>query len=93
MAGKADIVDQLANDVEGMTKKQAGEAFDAVFQHISNALADEDRVQVPGFGTFSVSFRKERQGLNPQTKQPITIPASKSVRFKPGKQLKDSVNG
>ncbi len=92
MAGKADIVEHLANNVEGMTKKLAGEAAEAVFDCISKALAGGERVQIPGFGSFQISFRQERQGRNPKTKEPITIPASKSVRFKPGKALKDSVN-
>ncbi len=92
MAGKADLSDHLAGHIEGMTKKQAGEAIDAVFGYIQDALAKEERVQIPGFGTFSVSHRKARQGLNPHTKEPMQIPASNSVKFKPGKQLKDSVN-
>lgn len=92
MAGKADIIEHLATNLDGVTKKLAGEAIDAVFDHIRDCLADGDKVQIPGFGTFQVSERKERQGLNPQTKQRMTIPASKSVRFKPGKQLKDAVN-
>lgn len=92
MAGKADIVDHLVNNLEGVTKKQAGELVDSVFDYIAGALAHGDRVQVPGFGTFQISDRAARQGLNPKTKQRITIPASKGVRFKPGKALKDSVN-
>ncbi|HEX9735655.1 MAG TPA: HU family DNA-binding protein [Thermoanaerobaculia bacterium] len=92
MAGKVDIVDQVVNHVEGVTKKQAGEIVDAVFDYIGAALVRGDRVQVPGFGTFQISDRSERQGLNPKTKEPITIPASKGVRFKPGKALKDAVN-
>lgn len=92
MAGKNDIIDHLANNCEGLTKKQAGEAFDATFSYLSECLKEGDRVQIPGFGIFSITERKERKGRNPQTKQEITIPASKSVRFKPGKALKDSVN-
>ena len=93
MAGKNDIIDHLADTCEGLTKKLAGEVFDELFSNISDALADGDRVQIPGFGTFVISERKERQGRNPQTNETITIPASKSVRFKPGKNLKDQVNG
>ena len=92
MAGKADMIDHLVGNLEGMTKKLAGEAVEAIFDHIASSLASGERVQVPGFGTFVVTARKERQGLNPQTKEPMTIPASNSVRFKPGKALKDSVN-
>ncbi len=92
MAGKADIVDNLADSVDGLTKKAAGEAFDAIFGHIQETLAGGDKVQIAGFGTFQVSHRAARKGRNPKTKEPIQIPASKSVRFKPGKQLKDAVN-
>ena len=93
MAGKADIVDHLANTVDGLTKKQAGEAFDAVFDCISSALADGDRVQIAGFGTFQSSKRAARQGRNPKTGATMTIPASTNVKFKAGKNLKDSVSG
>ena len=92
MAGKADLIEHLAGNLDGVTKKAAGEAIDAVFGYIQDTLAGGDRVQIPSFGTFTVSHRKARQGLNPHTKEPMHIPASKSVRFKPGKQLKDAVN-
>lgn len=91
--GKADIVEHLANTVEGLTKKQATEIFEETFQSISGSLADGERVQIPGFGTFSISERAERQGRNPKTGEAMTIAASKNVRFKAGKQLKDAVNG
>ncbi|MCG8460914.1 MAG: HU family DNA-binding protein [Holophagales bacterium] len=92
MAGKADIIDHIANQVEGLTKKQAGDALEAVFVFISSELQDGGKVQIAGFGTFQLSERGERQGRNPRTGESITIPASKSVRFKPGKNLKDAVN-
>ncbi|MEM7349941.1 MAG: HU family DNA-binding protein [Acidobacteriota bacterium] len=92
MANKNDLIEHLAGNLEGVTKKLAGEALDAVFGHIEEKLADGEKVQIPGFGTFVVSARKERQGRNPQTNKPMTIPASNSVRFKPGKGLKDAVN-
>jgi len=92
MAGKADLVDAIAQSVDGITKKQAGEAFDAIFDSITDYLEDGDRVQVPSFGTFSITERAERQGRNPATGATITIPASKNVRFKAGKDLKEAVN-
>lgn len=91
MAGKADIVDHLANSFESLTKKQANEIFDAIFESISKQLKAGERVQIAGFGTFTVSTRAERQGRNPKTKEAITIAASKNVRFKVGKQLKDTL--
>ncbi len=92
MAGKADIVDHLVNEVEGITKRVAGDATEAVFDFISQELAKEGKVQIPGFGTFSVSFRAARKGRNPQTGKPLDIPASKGAKFKAGKGLKDAVN-
>lgn len=93
MAGKADIVDYVANNVDGINKKQAGEALEAVFASITQHLQDGDRVQVSGFGSFVVSERAERQGRNPATGESITIPASKNARFKPAKDLKEALNG
>ena len=92
MATKADLVEDLANKLEGVTKKLAGEAIEGIFESIAGRLSAGERVQVPGFGTFQVSARAERQGRNPKTKEPMTIPASNSVRFKPGKNLKEAVN-
>lgn len=92
MAGKSDIVDHVVGSVEGLTKKQAGEALEAVFGYISEQLAGDERVQIAGFGTFSVSERAERQGRNPQTGEAMTIKASKNARFKAGKALKDALN-
>lgn len=92
MASKADIVEHVANSVDGMTKKAAGEAIEAAVEAISKALRKGDRVQIPGFGSFSVSKRAARKGRNPATGAAITIKASKNVRFKAGKELKDSLN-
>lgn len=93
MAGKADLVNGIVDRVEGITRRQAAEAFDAVFDAIVNALrsGDGSNVKVPGFGSFSVAERKARKGRNPATGESINIKASKTVRFKAGKELKDSI--
>ncbi|HSM51884.1 MAG TPA: HU family DNA-binding protein [Thermoanaerobaculia bacterium] len=91
MAGKADIVDYVSEQVDGLTKKQAGEAFEAVLAAMVAHLKKGERVQLPGFGSFAVSARKARKGRNPATGATITIKASKSVRFKVGKELKEAV--
>jgi DNA-binding protein HU-beta len=93
MAGKADIVDYIADNVEGISKKQANQAFESMIEVIGMHLEKGDRVQVPGLGSFSVSSRAARTGRNPKTGESIPIAASKNVRFKAGKDLKDSVNG
>lgn len=92
MAGKADIVDSIADHVEGLTKKQAAEAFEAVFSTITGHLEKGERVQLPGFGSFSVSHRAARTGRNPKTGETIKIKASKAAKFKMGKELKETLN-
>jgi DNA-binding protein HU-beta len=91
MAGKADIVDEIANKT-GVSKKQAADAFEVIINSITKSLKKGERVQLPGFGSFSVSRRDARQGRNPATGETIQIKASKSVRFKMGKDLKDTLN-
>ena len=91
MAGKAEIVDAIANDA-GMTKASATQALDAVVNYLQQALKKGLRVGVPGLGIFSVADRKARAGINPQTKEPIRIAAAKAVRFRPGKDLKELLN-
>lgn len=93
MAGKADIVDFVADNVEGITKKQAVSAVEEVVNAINTHLERGERVQVPGLGSFSVSSRAARTGRNPKTGATIKIKASKNVRFKVGKDLKDKLNG
>ena len=91
MAGKSDIVDAIAANA-GVTKKQAADALDATVGSITSALKNGERVQVPGFGSFTVSHRAARTGRNPATGASIFIRASNSVRFKVGKDLKGAVN-
>ena len=86
---KNDLIGVVA-DGASITKAQAGEAVDAVFEAITNSLKKGDEVRLVGFGTFSVSKRKASVGRNPATGAEIQIPASNQAKFKPGKGLKDS---
>ena len=88
---KNDLIGVVA-DTASITKAQAGEAVDAVFQAVTEALTKGDEVRLVGFGTFSVSKRKASIGRNPATGAEIKIPASNQAKFKPGKGLKDAVN-
>ena len=90
MAGKADIVDRIA-DLTGFPKTQVALTYDTLFELIGEALAAGDKVSVPNFGAFQISERAARQGRNPATGESITISASKTARFKPSKNLKDSL--
>jgi DNA-binding protein HU-beta len=87
---KADLVSKIAGD-GGITKAQAEKAVDGFVAAVTDALATGDKVTLVGFGTFSVGARTEREGRNPRTGEKITIPASKVVKFKPGKSLSDKV--
>ncbi|MBP2650769.1 MAG: histone family protein DNA-binding protein [Firmicutes bacterium] len=88
---KTELVASVA-DKAGITKKDAEKAINALFTTVEEALAQNDKVQIIGFGTFEVKERQERKGRNPQTGEEITIEASKTPVFKAGKGLKDSVN-
>jgi DNA-binding protein HU-beta len=91
MPGKGDVINAIA-DQAGISKKEAAAAFDAFVNYIADTCQRGERCAIPGLGSFSVSERKAREGRNPRTKEAITIPASKNVRFKAGKDLRDVLN-
>ncbi|MEJ2156024.1 MAG: HU family DNA-binding protein [Desulfobacteraceae bacterium] len=86
---KTDLINQVASIVG--TQKQAKETVDCVLNCITDALAKNESVQISGFGSFKVSDRKARTGRNPQTGDPIQIPAGKVPKFVAGKALKEAV--
>ncbi|MFT4624883.1 MAG: DNA-binding protein HU-beta [Myxococcota bacterium] len=88
---KAELVSHIAQEA-GLKKVQAEKALAALTGAIQQSLVDGKKVTLVGFGTFSVQHRKERMGRDPQTKSPIKIPASNTVKFKPGKAMKEAVN-
>jgi len=88
---KTEMLKAVAQKAE-ITQKDAEKAMAAVFAVIEQALVDEDRIQIIGFGTFETRTREARKGRNPRTKEEIDIPASKHPVFKPGKSLKEVVN-
>ena len=87
---KADLIAMVA-DSAGMTKVDAARAVDAVASVVTATLRKGEKVTWTGFGTFEVRPRAARMGRNPQTGQPLHIPASKTPAFKAGKSLKDAV--
>ena len=88
---KAEFVAAIEESAE-ISKKDAEKALKAFVDVITEELKKGEKIQLVGFGTFEVSERAEREGRNPQTKQTITIPASKAPKFKAGKALKDAIN-
>ena len=87
---KVELIAAVAANA-GLTKKDADKAVSATLEVITETLQKGEKVSLVGFGTFEVRERKERQGRNPQTREPMTIPASKLPAFSAGKALKDAV--
>ena len=87
---KAQLIDAIAEKA-GLTKADSKKALEAFVSSVTNALKGGDKVSLVGFGTFAVSERAERTGINPSTKQAITIPAKKVAKFKAGAELSEAV--
>lgn len=83
---KTDLINAIA-EASGLTKADATKALNATTAAIANAVKNDDKVALVGFGTFSVSERPARTGKNPRTGEMIEIPAKKVVKFKPGADL------
>lgn len=91
MAGKGEVINAIAEQA-GISKKEAGAAFEAFVDFIGDACQSGERCAIPGLGSFTLTERKARDGRNPRTNETIKIPASKNVRFKAGKDLRDKLN-
>lgn len=87
---KTELVAAVAAKAE-LSKKDAEAAVSAVLDSVKDALADGDKVSIVGFGTFAVKTRAAREGINPLTKAPMSIPETKVPTFKAGSALKEAV--
>ncbi len=85
---KAELIGAIAEN-SGLTKGQSAKALDAFITAVGTELQGGGKVSIVGFGNFEVSCRAARTGRNPQTGEEMTISASKNVKFKAGKNLKD----
>ena len=90
---KAELVEKLAGKVDGINKREAEIIVNAFFDSIKDALASKNKVEVRGFGSFKLRSRKGRNGRNPKTGTPVSVPAKLVPFFKPGKELKELVDG
>ena len=88
---KHDLIAAVAASTN-LSKTDAAGAIEAMLTVITKSLKKKEKILLVGFGTFQVSRRKAAEGRNPQTGEEITIKPSKQPRFRPGKQLKDSLN-
>ncbi|MFU0833691.1 MAG: Integration host factor subunit alpha [Oscillospiraceae bacterium] len=86
---KTELISAVAEKT-GLSKKDADSAVNAMLSTIVDTVAKNEKVQIVGFGTFELRNRSERQGRDPRTNSPITIPASRVPAFKAGKAFKDA---
>ncbi|MDR1546246.1 MAG: HU family DNA-binding protein [Deltaproteobacteria bacterium] len=88
---KAELVAKIAEDAD-LTQSQATKALNSFLESVKEAIQTDGSVAIAGLGSFSIVERAARRGINPKTREPILIQATKSVKFRPAKALKDSVN-
>lgn len=87
---KADLIAAVAKQTQ-LTKKAATEVIEVVFSRIGDAVKSEERFSYPGFGTWSLRNRKARHIRNPQTNEIMKLKATKTIGFRPAKELKDTL--
>ncbi len=88
---KADLVEMIYSKI-GISKKDASDILEGVFDIIKEALKNGEKVKISGFGNFSVRNKKTRKGRNPQTGEEIEISARRVLSFKPSQLMKDAMN-
>jgi len=88
---KNDIVDSLYEKI-GVSKKEASDLIDSIFNSIKTALSEDKNVKISNFGNFVIRKKNSRTGRNPKTGEEIEIPARTVVTFKPSQKLKDTIN-
>lgn len=89
---KSELIERLATRQSHLMYKDVELAVKLVLDQISNALARDERVEIRGFGSFSLHHRPARVGRNPKTGAPVTIPPKRVPHFKPGKEMRERVN-
>ncbi len=89
---KSELIEQLTNGHEILNKNDAEMVINLIFGRITNALADGDRVEIRGFGSFSVRERDAREARNPKSGELVEIPSRKTPFFKTGKELRERVD-
>jgi len=89
---KADLVEEVIR-VADLSKKDAEIVVNTVFDQIVDALKSDDKIELRGFGSFRVRRRRSRQGRNPKTGDRVDVPSKRIPYFKPGKELRDLING
>jgi integration host factor subunit beta len=89
---KSDLVQQLSEKVTTLTKKECEVIVDTVFHNMKDALQRGEKIEIRGFGSFTVRVRRAKEGRNPKTGEKVSIPEKRIPFFKVGKELRDLVN-
>ena len=89
---KSDLITRLSGECEGLPEKTVEEATKQIIDLMINTLAQDGRVEVRGFGSFSLHHREPRQARNPKTGEKVDVQATAIPHFKPGKALREAVN-
>lgn len=88
---KEDLINQITKSLPEIPKSKIKKALEGFILTISEALKKGEKVTLSGFGTFYLGQRKEKKGVNPRTKEAITIPAASVPKFRPGKKLREGI--
>jgi integration host factor subunit beta len=89
---KSDLVQKLSEKVSTLTKKECEVIVDTVFQNMRDALHRGEKIEIRGFGSFTVRLRRAKEGRNPKTGEKVSIPEKRIPFFKVGKELRELVN-
>ncbi|MDT8437793.1 MAG: integration host factor subunit beta [Wenzhouxiangellaceae bacterium] len=89
---KSELIEKLAGQQQHLSHADVDLAVRTVLERLSQTLADGQRIEIRGFGSFSLNYRKPRMGRNPRTGEPVSMPGKFVPHFKPGKELRERVN-
>jgi integration host factor subunit beta len=89
---KSDLIEAIARDQSHLAQKDVELAVKCILEHMSEALAAGDRIEIRGFGSFSLHFRPPRMGRNPKTGEAVALAGKHVPHFKPGKEMRERVN-
>ena len=90
---RIDLVTTIQDAIEGLNRRQCEVVVNSIFDSIRDALASGEKVELRGFGSFKVRSRRSRDGRNPKTGEAVHVPSKTVPYFKPGKELRERVNG
>lgn len=93
MMTKSELIEKIAQRQSHLAYKDVELSVKTMLEQMSNALANGERIEIRGFGSFSLHFRPPRVGRNPKTGDPVSLPGKHVPHFKPGKDLRERVNG